>query len=76
VIVTSLTGSDSLTGETDLSFIGSDCSAESPAAASSRTEFTEVASELDFSLLAEFKTGRSSSAAEVSSKLAVEPFVL
>jgi hypothetical protein len=53
VIVTSLTGSDSLTGETDLSFIGSDCSAESPAAASSRTEFTEVASELDFSLLAE-----------------------
>ena len=53
MIVTSLTGSDSLTGETDLSFIGSDCSAESPAAASSRTEFTEVASELDFSLLAE-----------------------
>lgn len=75
MIVTSFTGSDFLTGEIDLSFIGSDCSPKSPAAASSRTEFTEVASELDFSLLAEFRTGRSS-AAEVSSKLAVEAFVL
>ena len=56
MIVTSLTGSTggSSTGVIDLS-LSTEFSPESPAAATSRTELTEVAtdSELDFSLLAE-----------------------